>query len=104
MLSETIKIEVGYEDDGRVVFVWLDKEQLKLARKALAYVNKQEQEEKQRAREAAPTCRNCGFSEPRNGIRDSLCCSKKIVNRFYKKVVQPSGSCELFVRRKDNYE
>lgn len=99
MQSEAIKIEVGYEDDGSIIFVSGDKEQLKLVRKALAYLYKKEQEERARARAEASTCRNCKFSEPRPYITDTLCCSKRIVNKFYTKVVRPSESCELFVRR-----
>lgn len=101
MQSETIKIEVGYEDDGSIIFVSVDKEQIKLVRKALAYVHKKEQEEKQRAREAASTCRNCRFSEPRDGFWGTLRCSRKIVNKYYKKVVQPSESCDLFERKEE---
>lgn len=101
MQSETIQIEVGYEDDGNIIFVSLDKEQVNLARKALNYLYKQEQEEKARARAEASTCRNCKFSEPRPYITGTLCCTKKVVNKYYNKVVRPTECCEMFERKEE---
>lgn len=98
---ETIQIEVGYEDDGSILFVSLDKEQVNLVRKALTYLYKQEQEEKAKTRAAASTCRNCKFSEPRLYRTDMLSCTKQIVHKFYMKVVRPSESCDLFERKED---
>lgn len=98
---ETIQIEVGYEDDGNILFVSLDKEQINLVRKALKYLYKQEQEEKANARAAASTCRNCKFSKPRLYTTNTLSCTKRIVNKFYKKVVRPSESCNLFERKEE---
>lgn len=100
MQSETIKIEVGYEDDGSIIFVSLDKEQVNLVRKALAYLYKQEQEEKARARAEASTCRNCKFSE-RGRYDGTLCCTKKVVNKYYNKVVRPTECCEMFERKEE---
>ena len=96
-ISETIKIEVGYEYDGTIIFVDIDEKHIPLARKALGYLYKQEQEEKRKARELASTCRNCKFSSPR--YDGTLCCSKKIVYKYYKKVVRSSETCELFERK-----
>ena len=98
---ETIQIEVGYEDDGNILFVSIDKEQVNLVRKALTYLYKQEQEEKAKARAATSTCRNCKFSEPRLCRNGTLSCTKRIVHKFYKKVVRPSESCDLFERKED---
>lgn len=98
---KTIQIEVGYEDDGSILFVSLDKEKINLVRKALSYLYKQEQEEKAKTRAAASTCRNCKFSEPRPYITDTLSCTKRIVNKFYKKVVKPNESCDLFERKEE---
>ena len=97
--SETITIEVGYEDDGTIIFADIDKEQIPYVRKALAYLYKQEQAEKEKARANAPTCRNCKFSLPRDC--KGLCCSKQIVNKYYKKVVRPTQTCEMFERKED---
>ncbi len=100
-ISETIKMEIGYEDDGTIIFVGIDKENIQLVRKALAYLYKQEQEEKKKIRALASTCRNCKFSQLRNRYDGTLCCTKKIVNKYYKKVVRPTESCEMFERKED---
>ena len=100
-VSETIKIEIGYEDDGTIIFVDIDKENIPLVRKALAYLYKQEQEEKQKARKLASTCRICQFSQQRNRYDNTLCCSKRIVNKYYKKVVRPTETCKLFERKEE---
>lgn len=98
--AKTIKIEIEYEDDGTITFVDIDKNDILFARKALTYLYKQEQEEKQKARELASTCRNCKFSQQREYRYDgTLCCIKKIVNKYYKKVVRPTETCELFERK-----
>ena len=47
-MSETVKMEIGYEDDGTIIFVEIDKEIIQLIGKALAYLYKQEQEEKKK--------------------------------------------------------
>ncbi len=100
--AKTIKIEVGYEDDGTIIFVDIDKGDISLARKALTYLYKQEQEEKQKARELASTCRNCKYSQQRLLRYDhTLCCSKRIVNKYYNKVVRPTETCELFERKEE---
>ena len=99
--AKTINIEVGYEDDGTIIFVDVDKDDIALVRKALAYLHKQEQEEKQKARKLASTCRNCQFSQQRDRYDNTLCCSKKIVNKYYKKVVRSTETCELFERKKE---
>lgn len=99
--SETIEIEVGYEYDGTILFVGIDKENIPLVRKALAYLHKQEQEEKQKARELASTCRNCKFSQPRDRYDHTFCCAKRIVHKYYKRVVRPTETCELFERKED---
>lgn len=100
-ISETINIEVGYEDDGTILFVGIDKENISLVRKSLAYLYKQEQEEKRKTRELASTCRNCKFSQPRGVYNGSLCCAKRIVHKYYKRVVRPTETCELFERKDD---
>lgn len=97
--AKTIKIEVGYEDDGTITFVDIDKGDIPLARKALTYLYKQEQEEKQKARELASTCRNCKNSQQRARYDHTLSCSKRIVNKYYTKVVRPTETCELFERK-----
>lgn len=99
-IAETIKMEIGYEDDGSIVFVEMDKENIQLARKALAYLYKQEQEEKKKMKALASTCRNCKFSRPRQ-FDGTLTCSKKIVNKYYNKVVRPTETCDLFERKED---
>lgn len=100
--AKTIQIEVGCEDDGTILFVGIDKEDIPLVRKALAYQYKQDQEEKQRERKLAATCRNCKFSQQRELRYDgTLCCSKRIVNKYYKKVVRATETCELFERKED---
>lgn len=99
--AKTIKIEVGYEDDGTITFVDIDKGDIPLARKALTYLYKQEQEEKQKARELASTCRNCEYSQQRARYDHTLSCSKRIVNKYYTKVVRPTETCELFERKGD---
>ena len=99
--SESIKIEVGYEDDGTIIFVDIDKENVPLVRRALAYLHKQEQEERQKTKKLASTCRNCKFSQPRASYDRTLCCSKKIVAKYYKKVVRPTDTCEMFERKED---
>ena len=100
--AKTINIEVGYEDDETITFVGINKGNIPLVRKALAYLYKQEQEEKQKARELASTCRNCQFSKQRNRYDHTLCCSKRIVNKYYKKVVRSTETCELFERKEEN--
>ena len=97
--AETINIEIGREDDGTIIFVGIDKKDIPLVRKALAYIHIQEQEEKRRARELASTCRNCKFSQSRGGYDGALCCTKRIVNKYYKKVVRPTETCNLFEKR-----
>lgn len=97
--SETIKINVGYEDNGTIIFVDIAERHIPLARKALRFLYKQEQEEKRKARELASTCRNCKFSLPRSRYDSTLFCSKRIVNKYYKKVVRPSETCKLFERK-----
>lgn len=99
--SETVKIEIGYEDDGTIIFVDIDREDIPLVRRALAYLYKQEQEEKQKARKQSSTCRNCQFSQQRARYDNTLCCSKRIVNKYYKKVVRSTETCELFERKED---
>ena len=100
--AKTIKIEIGYKDDGTIIFVNTDKEDITLIKKALAYLYKQEQEEKQKVRGLASTCRNCKFSQPREYRYDgTLCCTKRIVNKYYKKVVRPTETCELFERKEN---
>ena len=101
MEQKIITLEIECEDNGDILFVSLAKEDIALVRKALAYLYKQEQEEKKRVRETAQTCRNCKFSQPRNRYEYTLTCSKKIVNKYYHKVVVPSGSCELFSRKEE---
>ena len=103
-ISETIKIEVGYEDDGTIIFVDINEKHIPLARKALGYLYKQEQEEKRKAREIASTCRNCKFSLSRNRYDGTLCCSKKIVNKYYNKIVRKSETFELFERKEKEDE
>lgn len=100
-ISETIRMEIGYEDDGTIIFVDINKENIQLVRKALAYLYKQEQEEKKKIRALAPTCRNCKFSQRRDRYDGTLCCTEKIVNKYNKKVVRPTESCEMFKRRED---
>lgn len=97
--SETIKINVGYEDNGTIAFVDIAERHIPLVRKALGFLYKQEQEEKRKARELASTCRNCKFSLPRSRYDSTLFCSKRIVSKYYKKVVRPSETCELFERK-----
>lgn len=99
--AKTIKIEIGYEDNETITFVDIDKNDIPLARKALTYLYKQEQEEKQKARELASTCRNCKYSQQRARYDHTLCCSKRIVNKYYKKVVRPTETCELFKRKEE---
>jgi len=99
-ISETIKMEIGYEDDGSIVFVEIDKNNIQLVRKALAYLYKQEQEEKKKMRTLASTCRNCKFSQPRR-VDGTLTCTKKIVHKYYNKVVRPTESCDLFERKEE---
>jgi hypothetical protein len=99
--AKTIKIEVGYEDGGTITFVDIDKGDIPLARKALTYLYKQEQEEKQKVRKLAPTCRNCEYSQQRERYDHTLCCSKRIVNKYYRKVVRPTETCELFERKEE---
>lgn len=99
--SKTIKMKIGYEDDGTIIFVDIDKGNIQLVRKALAYLYKQEQEEKKKMRALASTCRNCKFSQRRDRYDSTLCCTKKIVNKYYKKVVRPTESCEMFERKED---
>ena len=98
--SETIKMEIGYEDDGSIVFVEIDKNNIQLVRKALAYLYKQEQEEKKKMRTLASTCRNCKFSQPRR-VDGTLTCSKRIVSKYYNKVVRPTETCDLFERKEE---
>lgn len=97
--SRIIKLGLIYDDNGTVRFVDLDKKDVPLVRKALAYIHKQEQEERRKAREAASTCRNCQFSQLRGRYDGTLCCSKIIVNKYYKKVVGATETCELFTRK-----
>ena len=97
--AKTIKIEIGYEDDGTITFVDIDKGDIPLARKALTYLYKQEQKEKRKARELASTCRNCEYSQQRARYDHTLSCSKRIVNKYYTKVVRPTETCELFERK-----
>lgn len=99
--ARTITLEVGWEDDGNILFVSIEKENIALVRKALAYLYKQEQEEKKRARETSQTCCNCKFAQSRNRYDGTLTCAKKIVNKYYHKVVRPSGNCELFSRKEE---
>lgn len=99
--SETIRMEIGYEDDGTIIFVGIDKENIQLIRKALAYLYKQEQEEKQKMRALASTCRNCKFSQRRDRYDGTLHCTKRTVNKYYKKVVRPTESCEMFERKEE---
>ena len=100
--AKTIKIGIGYKDDGTIIFVDIDNGDIPLARKALTYLYKQEQEEKQKARKLASTCRNCKYSQQRELRYDhTLCCTKRIVNKYYKKVVRPTETCELFERKEE---
>ena len=99
--AKTIKIGIGYKDDGTIIFVDINKYDIPLVRKALTYLYKQEQEEKQKARELASTCRNCKNSQQRERYDRTLCCSKRIVNKYYKRVVRPTETCELFERKED---
>lgn len=99
-MSETIKMEIGYEDDGTIIFVEMDKESIQLVRKALAYLYKQEQEEKKKMRVLASTCRNCKFSQPRQ-YDGTLTCTKKIVYKYYNKVIRPTETCDLFERKEE---
>lgn len=99
--AKTINVEIGYEDDGKIIFVDINKEDILLLRRALAYLYKQEQEEKQKARKQSSTCRNCQFSQQRARYDNTLCCSKRIVNKYYKKVVRSTETCELFERKED---
>lgn len=98
---KTINVDVGYEDDGKIIFVDINKEDIPLVRRALAYLYKQEQEEKQKARKQSSTCRNCQFSQQRARYDNTLCCSKRIVNKYYKKVVRSTETCELFERKEE---
>lgn len=100
-MSETVKMEIGYDDDGTILFVEMDKENIQLVRKALAYLYKQEQEEKKKMRALASTCRNCKFSQPRDRYDNKLTCSKRIVAKYYNKVVRPTESCDLFERKEE---
>ena len=52
-------------------------------------------------RALASTCRNCKFSQPRGIYYGTLSCSKKIVNKYYNKVVRPTESCDLFKRKEE---
>ena len=99
--TKTINVEVGYEDDGKIIFVDINKEDIPLVRMALTYLYKQEQEEKQKARKQSSTCRNCQFSQQRDRYDNTLCCSKRIVNKYYKKVVRSTETCELFERKEE---
>ena len=101
-VSETIKMEIGYEDNGNIIFVEIDKDKIQLVRKALTYLYKQEQEEKKRIRALESTCRNCKFSSPRGHYDSTLTCSERIVNKYYHKVVRPSETCDLFKRKEEN--
>ena len=98
-VSETIKMEIGYEDNGNIIFVEIDKDKIQLVRKALAYLYKQEQEEKKKMRALESTCRNCKFSNRRDRYDRTLTCSERIVNKYYHKVVRPSNTCDLFKRK-----
>lgn len=100
-MSETVKMEIGYDDDGTILFVEMDKENIQLVRKALAYLYKQEQEEKKKTRALASTCRNCKFSQPRDRYDNTLTCGKRIVAKYYNKVVRPTETCDLFERKED---
>ena len=95
--AKTIKIEIGYEDDGTIIFVDIDKGDIPFARKALTYLYKQ-------ARELASTCRNCKYSQQRARYDHTLSCSKRIVNKYYTKVVRPTETCELFERKEEENE
>ena len=99
--TKTIKIEIGYENDGTITFIDIDKDDIPLVRKALTYLYKQEQEEKQKARKLASTCRNCKYSQKRDRYDHTLCCTKRIVNKNYKRVVRPTETCELFERKEE---
>ena len=99
--TKTVKIEIEYEDDGTITFVGVDKNDIPLARKAFTYLYKQEKEEKQKARKLASTCRNCKYSQKRDRYDHTLCCTKRIVNKYYKRVVRPTETCELFKRKKE---
>ena len=99
--TKIVKIELGYEDDGTITFVDIDKDNIPLVRKALTYLYKQEQEEKQKARKLTSTCRNCKYSQQRDRYDHTLCCTKRIVNKYYKKVVRPTETCELFERKEE---
>ena len=101
-MLETVKMEIGYEDDGTIIFVEIDKESIQLARKALAYLYKQEQEEKKKIMALASTCRNCKFSQLRNRYDNTLTCGKRIVAKYYNKVVRPTETCDLFERKEEN--
>ena len=100
-MLETVKMEIGYEDDGTIIFVEMDKENIPLARKALAYLYKQEQEEKKKMRALASTCRNCKFSQPRDRYDNTLTCGKRIVAKYYNKVIRPTETCDLFERKEE---
>lgn len=100
--SETIKMEIGYEDDGNIIFVGIDKDKIQLVRKALTYLYKQEQGEKKKIRALESTCRNCRFSNPRDRYDKTLTCSERIVNKYYHKIVRPSETCDLFKRKEEN--
>ena len=92
-------MEIRYEDDGTIIFVGIDKENIQLVRKALTYLYKQEKDEKQKMRVLASTCRNCKFSQRRDRYDNTLTCAKKIVHKYYNKVVRPTESCEMFERK-----
>ena len=96
---ETIRMKIGYEDDGTIISVDIDKKNIQLIRKALAYLYKQEQSEKTKMRILASTCRNCKFSQRRDRYDGTLHCTKRIVTRYYKKVVRPTESREMFERK-----
>jgi len=100
--SETIKMEIKYEDNENIIFVEMDKDKIQLVRKALAYLYKQEQEEKKKLRALESTCRNCKFSNQRDRYDRTLTCSERIVNKYYHKVVRPSETCDLFKRKEEN--
>lgn len=100
-ISETIRMEIGYEDDGTIIFVGIDKKNIQLVRKALAYLYKQEQSEKTKMRILASTCRNCKFSQPRNRYDNTLTCTENTVHKYYKKVVRPTESCKMFERKEE---
>lgn len=99
--AETVQMEIGYEDDGTILFVDVDKKNIQLVRKALTFLHKQEQEEKKKLRALASTCRNCRFSKPRDRYDSVLVCTKKIVYKCYNKVVRPTESCEMFERKEE---